>query len=238
MRQSPRAAWLILWAWLAAPALAQDDGALPQGPGVALVYAKCQQCHPISYVTESAGLPDFLWQDTLELMKQLGMQVSEQEEATIYQYLTTYLGTDPPPAPAADAGETKGSAGVDGASVYAASCKACHGAEGQGVGGAFPPLAGHAAALAAADRAYLPLVVLYGLAGEIEVDGEPYNGVMPPWVGLSSAEIAAVLNMLVREWRPDSAAAPIEAYTPAEIEAARGQGLSGAEVRDRRPALQ
>lgn len=227
-----RALVLAVFSFLVAHASGQGDGALPEGPGVDLVYAKCQQCHPISYVVDSAGLPDFLWKDTLSLMKQLGMHVTEKEEEKLYEYLTTYLGVNPPPEPAAD---TKSAAQVDAATVYAGACAICHGAEGQGTPGAFPPLAGHAAELAAADHTYLPLVVIYGLSGEIDVAGKSYNGVMPPWGHLSNEEIAAVLN-LVTSWDPnDESPAEIEPFTASEIEQSRGLGLTGPEVRDRRP---
>ncbi len=230
---------VLVWGVLAlfAPfALAQDEGPLPEGPGVNLVYAKCQQCHPINYVVDSAGLPDFLWQDTLSLMKQLGMHVTEAEEETLYEYLTTYLGTDPPPEPItddADAGD------VDGGAVYAGSCAVCHGPEGRGTGAAFPPLAGHAVKLAMADRGYLPLVVLYGLAGKIDIGDNEYNGVMPAWNQLNNEEIAAVLNEITAGWESSggSANSPLEPYSPEEIEAARGLGLSAADVHDRRPDI-
>ena len=215
------------------PAAGRASEALPDGPGVNLVYAKCQQCHPVSYVTASAGLPDFLWQDTLSLMKQLGMKVTEEEEQKLYTYLTTYLGVNPPPkAPAA--GDARTVAQVDGKSVYAGACTACHGPDGKGASDAFPPLAGHAAQLAAADRAYLPLVVIYGLSGEIEVAGKRFNGVMPPWGHLSNEEIAAVLN-LVTGWNAgDASTAERRPFTAEEIEKSRGLGLTGAEVRERR----
>lgn len=217
-------------------AFAQDEGPLPKGPGVNLVYAKCQQCHPINYVVDSAGLPDFLWRDTLSLMKQLGMHVTEEEEEILYEYLTTYLGTDPPPEPGADAPD---SANVDGDAVYAESCAVCHGPEGRGTPGAFPPIVGHAAELAAADRSYPPLVVLYGLSGAIDIEGERYNGVMPAWNQLNDEEIAALLNTMTAgqaaaDQRDDDG---LEPYTAEEIEAARGLGLSAAEVRDRRPDI-
>jgi len=214
---------------------AQDEGPLPDGPGVNLVYAKCQQCHPINYVADSAGLPDFLWEDTLSLMKQLGMQVTAEEEERILEYLTTYMGTEPPPEPAPDSGEA---AEVDGAAVYAGSCAVCHGAEGQGTPGAFPPLAGHAAKLAAADRSYMPLVVLYGLSGAIDVAGSEYNGVMPAWDQLSDEEIAAVLNLVARGWGAQEQPEPaVASYTAGDIKSARGLGLSAGQVHERRPAI-
>lgn len=227
--------FLIAQFILSQTVLAQDVGSLPDGPGANLVYAKCQQCHPINYVLESAGLPDFLWQDTLSLMKQLGMHVTEQEEQKLFEYLTTYLGTEPPPAPPADTGNEPE---VDSDAIYAGSCTVCHGPEGQGGSDAFPPLSGHAAALAAADRDYLPLVVLYGLAGEILVDGETYNGVMPAWGQLTDREIAAVLNKITLDWDSEGAlaGAGFERYTAEGIAVARGLGLSAAEVRERRPA--
>ena len=226
------ASFLLVLSLIVSPAVGRASEGLPEGPGVNLVYAKCQQCHPVSYVTESAGLPDFLWQDTLVLMKQLGMKVTEEEEQTLYTYLTTYLGVNPPPE--APAGDTPAAAQVDGASVYAGACTVCHGPDGRGTSDAFPPLAGHAARLAAADRAYLPLVVIYGLSGEIEVAGKRFNGVMPPWGHLSNEEIAAVLNLVTSWDAGDTPTADRQPFTADEIEKSRGLGLSSADVRERR----
>ena len=220
---------LVSW-FLFSLVFAQQEGPLPDGPDVNLVYAKCQQCHPINYVTDSAGLPNFLWQDTLALMKQLGMQVTDEEMEKLYQYFITYLGTNPPPVPTAAAGVTTE---VDGAAVYAGTCAICHGAEGQGTSDAFPPLAGHAAKLADSDRSYLALVVVYGLSGEIEVAGSKYNGVMPGWGQLSNEEIAATLNMAMGS-TPDVNVKP---YTAGEIAQIRGLGLTGPEVWKRRPKI-
>lgn len=53
---------------------------------------------------------------------------------------------------------------VDGAKLYQ-QCAGCHQANGQGIPGAFPPLAGHVAEILAKEggRDYLILVLLYGL---------------------------------------------------------------------------
>lgn len=214
---------------------AAQDGALPDGPGVDLVYAKCQQCHGINYTVNNAGLPDFLWADTIDLMMQLGMQVTPEEEEILFTYLTTYLGTEPPPEPP-DEPAAQADAEVDGAAVYQTNCASCHGADGAGIAGAFPPVAQHAANLAAADRAYLTLTLLYGLNGEIVVEGATYNGVMPAWPQLSDAEIAAVLNHTTVGWDDNGALADDFApYAADEVAAARGQGLSSTDVRELRP---
>ena len=230
----------LFGALLLALASAQDDGPLPQGPGVDLVYGKCQQCHPLSYTVSNAGLPDFLWADTIQLMKQLGMQVTEEEEEILFDYLTTYLGTEPPPEPqeasAADA-SAEASAEVDGAEVYATNCSSCHGADGAGIAGAFPPVARHAADLAAADRSYPIDVLLYGLNGEITVDGTSYNGAMPGWQQLSDASLAAVLNHTVIAWDENGALPPNFArYAPEDVAEARGRGLGPRDVLERRPS--
>jgi mono/diheme cytochrome c family protein len=217
-------------------AAAQDDGPLPEGPGVDLVYAKCQQCHPISYTVNNAGLPDFLWADTLDLMKQLGMDVTAEEEEILLDYLTTYLGTEPPPEPPAET-EAQADTEVDGAAVYMTNCASCHGQNGEGIPGAFPPLAQHAADLAAADRAYPILTLLYGLNGEIVVEGASYNGAMPAWPQLSDAEIAAVLNHVTAGWDEEGVLGDDFApYAADEVAERRGEELSTSDVYEARPS--
>src|SRR5690606_32404100 len=116
-----------------------------------------------------------------------------------------------------------------GAQVYAANCVGCHQGAGQGIPGAFPPLAGHAAEVhAAGGRDYLVQVLLYGLQGAIQVDGMTYNGFMPAWQQLSDDQIANVLNHVVAELGDEPA--DYAPYTAADVEAHRGDGLSPADV--------
>lgn len=99
---------------------------------------------------------------------------------------------------------------ADGGTVYAANCAACHQASGQGLTGAFPPLAG-SEWVQTADAAVPAAIVLYGLHGPVEVAGVTYQGVMPAFGGqLSDAEAAAVVSYIRSSWGNRTAAIDAE----------------------------
>jgi len=77
----------------------------------------------------------------------------------------------------------------EGAQIYASNCAACHQANGEGIAGAFPPLADNPRV---ADVAYVESVVREGLSGPIEVLGVSYDSTMPA-VALSDDEVSAVV---------------------------------------------
>jgi mono/diheme cytochrome c family protein len=83
--------------------------------------------------------------------------------------------------------------GADGAQVYTANCVACHQANGGGLPGVFPPLAGSEWVLAG-DK--IPVnILLHGVTGKLTVKDVAYNGQMPAFKDkLNDAEIAAVLD--------------------------------------------
>src|SRR5690606_30406957 len=136
-------------------------------------------------------------------------------------------------APAATAASWDAEAG---ASVYTANCVACHQGNGQGIPGAFPPLADHATAVyEAGGREFLMDVVLFGMQGQIQVNGMAYNGLMPAWGHLSDADVANVLNHIVTAW--DGPPAGFAPYQADEVAAQRGLGLSAAEVHAMRADL-
>ncbi len=64
-----------------------------------------------------------------------------------------------------------------GQGVYNANCAACHQPNGQGLAGAFPPLAG--SDYLQGNREDVIGAALFGLTGPITVNGVAYNGVMP-----------------------------------------------------------
>ena len=107
--------------------------------------------------------------------------------------------------------------GPDGKVVYSTTCAACHQATGEGVEGTYPPLAG--SEIVNGDEAKVIRIVLGGLTGPVEVAGETYSGMMPPWGGvLKDPEIAAVLTYVRSTW--GNKGAPITASKVAAIRAA------------------
>lgn len=127
-------------------------------------------------------------------------------------------------------------AAPDGKALYTTNCAGCHQATGQGVAGAFPPLAGHVPELLAASggRAYVAHVVLYGLQGQINVKGKTYNGAMPAFGQLSDAQLAAILNYVSTSWG-NKLPKGQKPFTAAELTKARQTKKTSAQVHALRP---
>ncbi len=85
-----------------------------------------------------------------------------------------------------------------GEKVYQSACLACHQANGQGLPGAFPPLAGSDYLKANTKRAIDN--VLNGLQGKITVNGKEFNSVMPPMKQLSDMEVSDALTYAMNSW--------------------------------------
>ncbi len=127
---------------------------------------------------------------------------------------------------------------ADGAKLYA-QCAGCHQANGQGIPGAFPPLAGHVAEILSKQggREYLVKVLLWGLQGQIEVKGMKYNGVMPSFSQLKDEEIAAVLTHIASAWGDDKKVKDFKPFTAAEVKALRDKKLTPQQVYEERKKL-
>lgn len=94
---------------------------------------------------------------------------------------------------------------IDGAGLFVARCAACHQADGAGLTGVFPPLA--RSEWVNGPPGTLIAIVLSGVAGEITVRSQKYNGMMPPFAEqLSDAEMAALLTYLRSAWGNDTGA--------------------------------
>jgi len=82
--------------------------------------------------------------------------------------------------------------------LFAGTCSVCHQANGQGVEGVFPPLAG--SDLLAKDPSRASHIVLNGLSGPVTVNGKAYNSVMPPMSQLNDDELANILTYVTHSW--------------------------------------
>lgn len=104
-----------------------------------------------------------------------------------------------------------------GATLFARQCASCHGQNGQGVAGTFPPLTD--SEWVTGDVSVLARIVLHGLEGPIEVGGQRYSGVMPAFGNrLSDPEVARLLTYLRTSLNEESA--PVSSEEVAEIRAA------------------
>ena len=131
----------------------------------------------------------------------------------------------PPPAYAA------------GATAFQSNCAVCHGPSGAGLPSLAPPLTAYPAryATSAEGRRQLAMTVLYGMYGDIAVEGKHYAFRMPDFGQLDDATLAALLNFVVFDLaHADSAMPPL---TAADIAAERAHPLDGAAVREHRKSV-
>jgi hypothetical protein len=77
----------------AVPALAQD---LPRGPGMEETVAACNSCHSVATFANVRRTGPY-WELTLNNMIGWGAQLGGDQFDTVLDYLTTYMGTTPPP---------------------------------------------------------------------------------------------------------------------------------------------
>ncbi|HVS46075.1 MAG TPA: cytochrome b N-terminal domain-containing protein [Verrucomicrobiae bacterium] len=129
---------------------------------------------------------------------------------------TTSIAATPAKTVASTSGLSPTASAKAGASVFTVNCSSCHGATGQGMPGAFPPLANNP--LVTGDPGKVIDIVRNGLHGTITVNGAAYNGVMPSWKGsLSNGDIANVITYI----RGSLGSNKASAVTQAQVAAAK-----------------
>jgi mono/diheme cytochrome c family protein len=102
-----------------------------------------------------------------------------------------------------------------GKGAFNAVCITCHQATGAGIPGTYPPLAGSEWVNGPASRVIA--IVLYGLKGDIHVEGHDFNAAAMPVFGQvsgsaynwSDEKVAAVLTYVRQEW--GNKASPVSA---------------------------
>lgn len=100
-----------------------------------------------------------------------------------------------------------------GEQIFRTYCASCHQQDGQGTD-RYPPLAGTDWVTGDKDR--LIGVILNGLEGNIEVNGQSYNNVMPQHRFLTDEEVAKVLTYIRQDFGNDASA-----VNPDEVSAIR-----------------
>jgi mono/diheme cytochrome c family protein len=83
---------------------------------------------------------------------------------------------------------------VGGEKIFSVYCAACHQKDGKGASGRFPPLVG--TDWVTGDKKRLIGILMNGLEGTIEVNGETYINAMPQHSFLSDEEMANVLTYI------------------------------------------
>jgi mono/diheme cytochrome c family protein len=136
------------------------------------------------------------------------------DATAIADYLKRITPRTPKPPPSENVASASNDS-ANGAEVYKRACSDCHGDDGEGKEGRYPPLRNSVAATAP-DPINAVRLVLYGaMAPTTPGNPRPYS--MPPFVQqLTSAEIAAVVNYMRRD------AAPPSRLTAADIESMHG----------------
>jgi len=124
-----------------------------------------------------------------------------------------------------------------GAAAFQANCAVCHAATGAGVPSLAPPLLSYPARYAASaeGRRQLAITVLYGMYGDVVVEGKHYDFRMPDFGQLDDASLAAVLNFVVFDLA--HAPASVAPLASAEVAAERAHPLDGAAVREHRKSV-
>ncbi|MGB1104360.1 MAG: c-type cytochrome [Crocinitomicaceae bacterium] len=87
-----------------------------------------------------------------------------------------------------------------GEKVYISNCASCHQKTGDGLEGAFPPLAQSDYLLADKERAIQ--IAANGMDGAIVVNGVEYNALMSSQ-GLTNEEVKDVVNYILNSWGND-----------------------------------
>ena len=106
-----------------------------------------------------------------------------------------------------------------GEDVYKVACIACHQDTGLGLPGAFPPLAKSDYLLSDPGRAVG--VVVRGLQGEVTVNGQKFNSVMPAMTQLSDQQIADAVTYVLNSWGNKGGSVAVERVAAERAQAAK-----------------
>ena len=136
--------------------------------------------------------------------------------------IAVYLQSLPPrPAPAQPGMQLDPTASLArGVTLYEKQCASCHGKDGHGVGGVYPPVAGNPSVTEPTGINAIRIVLLGGFAPTTAAHPRPYS--MPPFAQqLNDADVAAVVTYIRHAWGNNASAVmerdvAIYRHTPVE----------------------
>ncbi|MEW9571263.1 cytochrome c [Rhodanobacter sp. Si-c] len=132
-----------------------------------------------------------------DVVRQSTQHLSDDDLHAIADYLVALPRRPAPPAPPAlfDAERLAKQGGV----LYRQRCADCHGADGRGVPGIYPPLDGNASTTEPGGINAIRVVLLGGFAPSTAVHPRPYS--MPPYAQqLDDTDVASVVSYIRRAW--------------------------------------
>lgn len=186
---------------------------IPSG-GAAITEFKCEV--PGTYILVDHSIFRTFNKGTLGMLKVEGPDVKElysgKQRDDIYQPEGQSVRTVAAAAAPAKA-MTKEERMAAGQILFNQSCFACHQANGQGLPGIFPPLVKSDFLFEKTDLAIRG--VIKGNQGEMIVNGNKFNQVMPPQ-NLNDDQIASVLTFVMNSWGNSH-----EAITPEQVKKVR-----------------
>ena len=134
-----------------------------------------------------------------EVVTQGTQYFDEPDLRAMASYLKALPQTEAPAPAARKTAPVRTTAVAAGEKLYQQHCVDCHGSQGQGVPGAYPPLAGNRAVTMAPTENLLQTLLYGGYSPDTAGHPRPYG--MPPFtLVMSDAEIAAVLSYLRVSW--------------------------------------
>ncbi|MGZ5847852.1 MAG: c-type cytochrome [Ramlibacter sp.] len=145
-----------------------------------------------------------------EVVQSSTQHLTAQDAQAMATFLQALPASQPAAAPApAAAVQVSARTAERGARVYRQQCAQCHGEHGEGVRGAYPPLAGNRAVILPVTANLVQVVLGGGFPPATEGNPRPFG--MPPYVMLlDDADVAAVLTHIRTSW--GNQAAPVTEF--------------------------
>ena len=130
-------------------------------------------------------------------------------------------------------------AGAQSPHAFRQRCAVCHQANGAGIPGDYPSIAGTIGVYVKVQqgREFLIHLLLFGMNGAIKSHGASYEGLMPSAADFNDKELSEALNYVLLKLNADTVTHDFKPYTAAEFKDARSHKMSPSAVLKERESL-